>query len=250
MQTWNAGRYAEHAHFVPALGQPVIELLDPQPGERILDLGCGDGILSEKIAALGAAVTGVDLSLSMVEAARQRGLNALVMDGYNLTFDREFDGVFSNAALHWMSKDPDSVIAGAGRALKPGGRFAGELGGHGNVAAITVALISVLKRHGVRSAVAASPWFFPTVNDYRARLERHRFEVDYIELIPRPTLLPTDMAGWLRTFGMPFIHRLAPSEHASALEEAVELLRPALCDEKGQWTADYIRLRFLARAGK
>ena len=246
MQTWNANQYAEHAHFVPTLGQPVLDLLDPQPGESILDLGCGDGVLSEKIAGLGASVTGVDSSPQMVEAAKQRGINARVMDGYNLTFDAEFNGVFSNAALHWMSKDPDAVIAGVRRALKPTGRFAGELGGHGCVAAITVALIAVLQRHGVASAASTSPWFFPTVDNYRTRLERHGFEVEYIELIPRPTPLPTDMAGWLKTFGMPFIQQLPPAEHSSALEETVALLRTTLCDEKGRWTADYMRLRFLA----
>jgi hypothetical protein len=95
--------------------------------------------------------------------------------------------------------------------------------------------------------MSSSPWYFPTVEDYRMRLERHSFEVEYIELIPRPTLLPTDMRGWLETFGVPFIQHLPPAEHSSALEESVGLLRPALCDDKGRWTADYMRLRFLAR---
>jgi trans-aconitate methyltransferase len=247
MQTWDASCYAEHAHFVPTLGQPVLDLLDPKPGERVLDLGCGDGVLSEKIAGRGASVVGVDASLQMVAAAKRRGINAHLMDGYELTFDGEFDGVFSNAALHWMSKVPDAVIAGVRRALKPGGRFAGEMGGHGNVAAITVALIAVLQLRGVANARSASPWYFPTVEDYRLRLERQGFEVEHIELIPRPTLLPTDMTGWLKTFGVPFIRHLPPAEHSPALEEAVGLLRPALCDDQGRWTADYVRLRFLAR---
>jgi trans-aconitate methyltransferase len=250
MQTWNANGYAEHAHFVPTLGQPVLELLDPKPGERILDLGCGDGVLSEKLAALGALVIGADSSPQMVEAAKQRGVDARVMDGYHLSFDSEFDGVFSNAALHWMSKDPNAVIAGVRRALKPGGRFAGEMGGHGNVAAITVALIAVLQSYGVADPTSGLPWFFPTIDDYRTRLDQHGFDVEYIELIPRPTPLPTDMAGWLKTFGMPFFQRLPEVEHASALEKAVELLRPVLCDEKGKWTGDYVRLRFLARANR
>ncbi len=248
-QEWKADRYAEHAHFVPTLGQAVLDLLNPQPGERILDLACGDGVLSEKIKDRGAIVVGVDASADMIAAAKGRGIDARAMDGFNLTFDAEFDAVFSNAALHWMKRDPSAVVAGARRALKPGGRFAGEMGGHGNVAAITVALLAVMERRGVTNAAASSPWYFPTVDDYRARLEQGGFTVEYIELIPRPTPLPTDMMGWLKTFGMPLIKLLPPADQSTALEEAVELLRPALCDEKGRWTADYMRLRFLARAG-
>ena len=148
-----------------------------------------------------------------------------------------------------MKRDPSAVVSGVRRALKPGGRFAGEMGGHGNVAAITVALLAVLERHGVSNAAASSPWYFPTVDDYRARLEQGGFVVEYIELIPVPTPLPTDMTGWLKTFGMPLIKVLPQEDQSAALNEAMELLRPALCDEKGRWTADYIRLRFLARAG-
>jgi trans-aconitate methyltransferase len=246
-QDWKADRYAEHAHFVPVLGQPVLDLLKPVAGERILDLGCGDGVLTEKIAAAGASVVGVDAAADMVAAACKRGLDARVMDGYGLGFSKEFDAVFSNAALHWMKNDADGVIAGVHRALKPGGRFVAEMGGHGCVAAVTVAMIAMLERRGI-DGKSMIPWYFPTVYDYRARLARGGFKVEYIELIPRPTPLPTDMAGWLETFGQVFFNRLAAHERLAARDEVVAMLRPVLCDEQGRWTADYIRLRFVARA--
>lgn len=127
-QNWSATAYADNAHFVPALGQPVLELLQPRSGERILDLGCGDGALTEKLAALGVQVVGIDGSPDMIAAALRRGLDARVMDARALVFENEFDAVFSNAVLHWIKDDPDAPIAGAFRALRAGGRFVGELG--------------------------------------------------------------------------------------------------------------------------
>ena len=246
-QEWKADRYAEHAPFVPLFGQRVLDLLNPQRGERILDLGCGNGVLSEKIREAGATVVGVDGSPDMVDAARHRGIDARLIDATDLAFDAEFDAAFSNAALHWMKRDPDAVLCGVRRSLKPGGRFAAEFGGHGNVAAITVALVAVLSRHGIESAVSLSPWYFPTADEYRAKLEHAGFHVESIELIPRLTLLPTDMRGWLETFAGPFFSVLPEVQRASAIAEAVDLLRPALCDTEGRWTVDYVRLRFLAR---
>src|SRR5262249_25677352 len=237
-QRWRADSYSEHAHFVPALGQPVLELLRPSPGERILDLGCGDGVLTEKIAAGGATVVGVDAAPDMVNAAKNRGLDARVMEGGNLGFDHEFDAVFSNAALHWMKSDPDAVIAGVVRALKPGGRFAAEMGGHGCIAAITVAIVAVMARYGI-DVRPIIPWYFPTVDDYRARLMRGGFIVDYIELIPRPTPLPTNMAGWLEVFTASFFLHLPAEHRIAARDEVIELLRLVLCDEQGRWTGDY-----------
>src|SRR5713226_38811 len=219
-QEWNAAQYAQNAHFVPALGQPVLDLLKPIAGERILDLGCGDGVLTEKLIAAGAIVVGVDASADMIAAARRRGIDARVMDGTGLSFDREFDAVFSNAAMHWMKSDPDAVIAGVKRALKPGGRFVAEMGGHGCVAAITVAMLAVLQRRGIDTR-AVIPWYFPTVDDYRGRLERGGLAVDYIELIPRPTPLPTAMKGWLATFGEPLLKLVPADDHAAALSEVI-----------------------------
>jgi SAM-dependent methyltransferase len=249
-QDWKSVTYQRHAHFVPALGQAVLDLLAPKAGERILDLGCGDGVLTAKIAATGASVYGVDGSADMIAAARARGIDARLMDGMNLQLNREFDAVFSNAALHWMKTDPDAVIRGVERALKPGGRFVAEMGGHGCVAAITLALVVALERRGIVDAASGIPWYFPTADDYRGRLERVGFVVDYIELIPRPTPLPTDMAGWIATFGEVLLSLLPAKERTAARDEAVALLRPVLCDERGRWTADYIRLRFAARLAK
>jgi len=248
-QTWRADRYSEHAHFVPALGQPVFELLQPSAGERILDLGCGGGVLTEKIAASGATVVGVEAAPALVNAAKNRGLDASVMDGVDLRFNREFDAVFSNAALHWMKSDPGAVIAGVARALKPGGRFVAEMGGHGCIAAITIAIVAVMARYGI-DARPIIPWYFPTVDDYRARLERGGFIVDYIELIPRPTPLPTNMAGFLEVFAASFFSRLPEEQRGTARDEVIEMLRLVLCDEQCRWTGDYIRLRFAAHLAR
>ncbi len=168
-QQWNSSRYGKNARFVSDLGEPVVDLLDPQPGERILDLACGDGALTEKIIARGAEVVGVDGSSDMVAAAGQRGIDARVIDAYQLEFASEFDAVFSNAALHWMKRDPETVIQGVRRALKPGGRFVAEMGGHGNVAAITVALCATLEKFGVKDSTALIPWYFPSPDEYRER---------------------------------------------------------------------------------
>ena len=245
-QHWRADRYSEHAHFVPTLGQPVLELLKPMANQRILDLGCGDGVLTQRIADCGATVVGVDAAPDMVDAAKARGIDARLMDGAHLCFEREFDAVFSNAALHWMKEDPDAVIAGVAQALKPCGRFVAEMGGHGCIAAITVAIVAVMARYGI-DAKRIIPWYFPTIEDYRARLEKQGFQVDYIELIPRPTPLPTNMAGWLDVFTATFFSRLPEAHRVAARDEVIDLLRPVLCDEQGRWTADYIRLRFAAR---
>jgi len=243
-QRWSAERYAETAHFVPALGAPVLELLAPFSGEHILDLGCGDGVLTQKIVAAGATVVAVDAGPDMAAAARARGIDARVMDGQKLTFTGEFDAVFSNAALHWM-RDQQAVLAGVHRALKPGGRFVAEMGGHNNTAAIIVALSAVLARRGL-DAHRLNPWYFPSAEAYRKKLEQAQFTVEEIAIVPRPTVLPTGIEAWLDTFAEDFLGPLPEADHSPARAEVADLLRPVLMDETRTWIADYVRLRFRA----
>lgn len=245
MQHWDPERYARAAGFVPRLAGPMLDLLQPRPGERFLDLGCGNGTLTAELLRAGHDVVGVDASAAQVAAARALGVDARVMDGHALDFGPEFDAVLSNAALHWM-REPDKVIDGVWRALKPGGRFAGDMGGAGNVKAVVDALGAALSRRG-KNAADVNPWYFPDAAAYRARLERRGFAVVHAALVARPTPLPGPIEDWLDTFTGAFMAAVPEAERATLRAEVVEAVRPALLGEDGVWVVDYVRLRFLAR---
>ncbi len=243
-QHWDPRRYAENARFVADLGLPVVELLDPRPGEAVLDLGCGDGALTLKLVEAGAKVAAVDASPDQIAAAATLGLDARVLDGAALDYEARFDAVFSNAALHWMC-DPQAVLRGVWRALKPGGRFVGEMGGGANVRTLQLALVAGLEARGY-DGWAASPWYFPALEEYRDLLEAQGFQVRAIEEIERPTRLPGEMAGWLATFGEAFIKTLPEADQAAYIAEVAAAVAPRLRDPEGVWWADYVRLRFAA----
>jgi len=247
-QTWDPEAYGRRGAFVHQLAGGVVEWLAAQPKERILDLGCGDGQLTQRLAATGARVEGVDASPEMAAAARARGVTAQVGNAEALPFaDTTFDAVFSNAALHWV-RDQDAMLAEVHRVLKSGGRFVAEMGGHGNIAAIRVALIAALARHGLADREDGVN-YYPTEEGYTHRLERHGFRVERIALIPRPTPLGEGgMGGWLRTFRKGVLDMVPEALQDTVVDETVELLTTALRDEEGNWVADYVRLRFIAVA--
>lgn len=244
---WDAGDYAKNAAFVPALGAPVVELLAPRPGEKILDLGCGDGVLTQALADAGALVIGVDTSANMIATAVARRLDARVVDGQALDFVEEFDAVFSNAALHWMVDGP-AVAAGVFRALKPGGRFVGEMGGHGNVAALRHALRMELAERGY-SLPTKDPQWYPTPEEFSAIYIAAGFIDVEASLIPRPTPLPAGARGWYKTFRAGFLDtaQVPDAEQDSVAAAAEKRAAPELLQPDGQWIADYVRLRFTMR---
>ena len=244
-QHWNPDTYARNARFVSDLGAPLLALLDPRPGERVLDLGCGDGALTEKLVSAGCTVVAVDASSEQVDGARRRGLDARVARAEALPFEAEFDAVFSNAVLHWV-KDQAAALASVHRALVPGGRFVAELGGARCVDAIRGALHTALRERGVDPWLH-DPWFFPDREEYGALLAAAGLEADSIELFDRPTPLPGDVSGWLETFAQPFLHALPREEWRPTIDAVRERLRPALWDAERGWVADYTRLRVQAR---
>jgi len=247
-QTWDPQAYGQNGAFVHTLASGVLEWLAARPGEYILDLGSGDGQLTGRIATTGATVLGVDASPEMIASARERGIEVEQANAELLPFGpATFDAVFSNAALHWV-RDQDAMLTHVRRVLKPGGRFVAEMGGHGNIAAIRVALMAVLERHGVGDREDGVN-YYPTPESYTQRLTRHGFQVQQILLIPRPTPLPeSGMAGWLRTFRRGVLDTVPSELRGIIVDETVALLARALRDEDGNWIADYVRLRFIATA--
>ena len=249
-QTWDPLAYERNGAFVHELAGGVLEWLNAQMGEFILDLGCGDGKLTQRIAESGAHVLGADASAPMVAAARERGIEAEQANAESLPFrDGTFDAVFSNAVLHWV-RGQDQMLAQVHRVLKPGGRFVAEMGGHGNVAAICVAFTAALQKHGFGDRENGVN-YYPTAERYAERLKGHGFRVEQMALIPRPTKLESGgMEGWLRTFRRGVLEDLPMDIREAVVGESVELLEPVLRDETGNWMADYVRLRFVARAVK
>jgi SAM-dependent methyltransferase len=243
-QTWDPQQYRQNAGFVAFYGASVLDLLGDVSGQRILDLGCGDGVLTACLVEKGASVLGVDSSPEMIADAIARGLEASVMDATALSFHEEFDAVFSNAVLHWI-RDHEAVLAGVHQALKPGGRFIGEFGGHGNIAAVRTALLAGIAFQGID---IKDRYYhnFPTDSVFRSRLESNGFIVDSIEIIHRQTPLPEGVRGWYVTFAKAPLAGLSETQVEAAISYAEDLLRPSLCDGSGVWSADYVRLRFVA----
>jgi SAM-dependent methyltransferase len=243
---WSPADYARNAAFVPRLGDAVLQLLDPKPGELILDVGCGDGVLTERIVGAGAHVIGIDSSEEMVEAARARGIDAFVADAEQMDVERfgAFDAVFSNAALHWML-DPDAVACGIFRALRDGGRFVGEMGGEGNLLILRTALREELK---ARSYVMpdSDPSWYAGAEEFTRLYHITGFCDVRADLIPRPTPLPGGAADWIKTFRAGVMDvAMVPEFEREDVAAAVEArVAPQLQQPDGSWCADYVRLRF------
>jgi SAM-dependent methyltransferase len=250
---WSPADYANNAAFVPALGGAALSLLNPRPGELILDLGCGDGVLTEKIEQAGARVIGLDASPEMVEAARARGVDAFVADaqaldlaGQALRFG-QFDAAFSNAALHWML-DPMAVATGVYAVLRPGGRFAGEMGGFGNITVLRAALRAELTERGY-PVPASDPQWYPTVGEFSRIYSEAGFTDIEAELIPRETALPAGVARWVMTFrsGWMEVAGVPESSRAEIAAAVQNRVAATLRKPDGSWFADYVRLRFTMR---
>jgi SAM-dependent methyltransferase len=236
---WNAGDYARVGSFVAELGAAALDLLDPQPGERILDVGCGEGTLTNKIVERGATVLGVDSSPEMVAAARAKGLDALLLDAADMQFFAEFDAAFSNATLHWVLEKEQAARA-VYRALKPDGRFAGELGGEGNIARLRECLDTELVIRGYLPPVESSNWY-PSPEEFAAIYEAVGFDRIDARLIERPTPLGHGIGEWVTTFRKGWLDRAGVPE-AERFDIA-----DAVADRFGSNIADYVRLRFVMR---
>lgn len=246
---WASGLYESKHSFVWQYGADCIELLSPQRGDRILDLGCGTGQLTQKIAASGAIAIGIDRAPTMIEQARKNypGLRFEVADARNFHFEEPFDAVFSNATLHWI-KEPEQVISCIWKALKPGGRFVAEFGGKGNIKKIATAINNALEATGYPSSPELNPWYFPSIGEYATLLEKQGFSVTYATLFERPTRLEDGEKGlqnWIEMFANSILQAIPATKRSSFIQQIENQLRPELYRD-GTWFADYKRIRIVA----
>ena len=247
---WNTTLYEGKHGFVWKYGESLIELLAPRPGEYILDLGCGTGQLTDKIAATGAKVMGIDRSEEMIAKARQNypQLKFEVADATNFQVEQPLDAVFSNAVLHWI-KQPEAVIKSIQTALKPGGRFVAEFGGKGNVKHIVQALKETWANSGYEWLAATNPWYFPSISEYTSLLENYGLEVTHAHLLDRPTPLEDGdlgLANWLKMFATSnFLAGLSAEQEKGIIEQVIARLKPNLYSN-GIWKVDYRRIRIVA----
>jgi len=241
--TWDAQLYDRYGRFVSDHGDIILNWLEAKEGETILDAGCGDGALTQKIAKSGATVVGIERAPSMVKAAQACGLDVRQMDLHTLEDKDHYQAIFSNAVLHWIADWPD-VLARFYKALKPEGRLVVECGGFGNIAAIRTAIVALAKCYQVPTHAAAEQYL--TIQSATTLLQQAGFKVAKIELAPRQTLLPNGMAGWLQVFREPFLKQFDQKQKDQVIEELLELLARQLKTEQGEWFADYVRLRFIA----
>ena len=246
---WNAELYDDKHSFVFEYGGNVLELLEVKRGERILDLGCGTGHLTQQIHERGGVVTGIDSSPDMIWRAKEtyHDVDFEVADATDFHFDKPFDAVFSNATLHWI-QDADAAIKCVYDSLKPGGRFVAEMGGKGNVKHLILATAVILKNHGIELPASANPWYFPSLSEYTGKLEAQGFRVTFAAHFDRDTLLQDGRQGvgkWLKMFGSSFFEGLSQDKQEQILNEITDLLEPYY-NKNGNWYADYKRLRFIA----
>jgi trans-aconitate methyltransferase len=238
---WDAQSYQTRHSYVFKHGEGLVELLDPKAGERILDLGCGSGQLTAKIAEAGAHVIGIDLSPDMIAQARVNypHIEFNVGDATTFELSEPADAVFSNAVLHWV-KDAEAAIACVGRALKPGGRFVMEMGGKGNTRTLLAAVKEV-------AGELTNPWFYPSVGEYSALLERQGFEVRFATLFDRPTTVEGEngLDDWLSMFGGKLFAGISEDRQREIRREVSDRLRPVMYRD-GNWIVDYRRLRAVA----
>lgn len=225
------------------MGEPVLKLLDPKPGERILDMGCGLGLLAEEMVKMGCEVVAIDVNPQAIEATRLRNVDARLMNAEAMTFKDEFDAVFSNASLHWM-RHPNRALEGVSRALKKGGRFVGETGDRENLKNVIAAVQTALERRGIEIE-NLHPWLFYNRDTLSGMITSHGMTIRSMETISRPTFLPGTVGEWMSVYADNYLSSLHPKERDAFLDELMELARPTLFVD-GRWLADYVRLRFHA----
>ena len=244
---WNAQNYTDNFSFVHKYGEGVMELITAAPGSFVVDLGCGNGALTEKLQEKGYRVLGVDASVDMLEKAKTMHPNLEFMAGDATGFElrEKADVIFSNAVFHWIDADKqEKLIENVAKQLKIGGELVCEFGGKGCAEMVHA---SLEKNFAKRGLSYLRVFYFPTIGQYAPILEKYGFRVEYAVLFDRPTVQQTEngLEDWIRMFNKKPFEGMDPAMMQEIIDETVEELKSKLFVD-GKWIVDYVRIRFRA----
>ena len=246
--TWNADKYTNDFSFVHQYGNDVAQLLNCAPGSDVLDLGCGNGALTNRLRERGFHVIGLDASSELLDTARSAypEIAFIQADATSFSLSEPVDAVFSNAVFHWIDQEKQPLMLSCvSRALRENGQFVFEFGGKGNNALIHEALEKAFQHYGFSYKM---PFYFPSIGDYAPMVEQAGFQVQYAVLFDRPTELKgaAGLEDWIRMFvKTPFAVVGDTQIQDEIIRTAVRDLKPVLYKE-GTWYADYVRIRMKA----
>lgn len=245
---WNADLYSTKHNFVFKYGEDLIGWLQPKAGERILDVGCGTGELTNELSKSEATIVGMDASEQMINKAKQQfpQIQFFVKDATNFSFDELFDAALSNATLHWIN-DQLEALQCINKSLKKGGRFVFEMGGKHNIESIHNAVRNAMEEADLKDKIPTVSNYFPSVAEQANLLERAGFTITDVAYFKRPTVLQgkDGMRNWIVQFCTFFFIKVSPAETERIIGNAVDTLRPTNYKD-GTWYADYVRLRVKA----
>ena len=246
--TWNAQDYTRDFSFVHQYGEDVLGLLTAQPGSFVVDVGCGNGALTERLAQAGYRALGIDASPDMLAKARalHPGLAFRQADALSFTLPEKADALFSNAVFHWIDADKQPLLlANLSRALRPGGELVCEFGGCGCAERVHTALEHAF---AARSLAYPRVFYFPTIGEYAPLLEQAGLTVTHAFLFDRPTPQngPDGLKSWIRMFVTAPFAGMAPDMADAIIDDAVSEAQAQLLRPDGTWIVDYVRIRLRA----
>ena len=244
---WNTDLYDDSQQFVSEYGKDLISFIPNKNGQKILDLGCGTGDLTNQInESFKCDIIGIDYSPEMIQKARLKypKLHFSICDACTMPFADEFDVIFSNAVFHWIPNQ-DELHRSIYNALKYAGIMICEFGGYKNIEKISNAFGRVIKQYGDNYD---SPFYFPKVEEHTKVLEKSGLKIEKIYEYDRPTILPNGELGlrqWISQFFSSHLNKYDVTVQEEILIAVENDLQVDMFKDNN-WIADYRRIRVIA----
>jgi len=246
---WDTDDYTKNFDFVYKYGEDIIKLIDAEKGSFVVDLGCGNGALSEKILKKGYRVLGIDASENMIKKAKKfyPSMDFKIDDALSFNLSEKADVIFSNAMIHWIDEENQEVfIKNLSNQMRLGGQFICEFGGKDCAETIHFALENNFAKRGF---CYPRTFYFPTIGEYAPILEKFGLRVEYASLFQRPTEQKGEygLENWINMFLKKPFEDMERDVRNDIIRNTVSELKSSKLYVENKWFIDYVRIRIKAK---